>query len=438
MTSFYSIKNYKTQFQYPTLDKIHGQPNLDSILHLVRQLKINAQSVSTTLGGGQLGYLALVISSTSYMTIPNARTFHRPNDPGPFILTVPPITRATSSTSSSAPTISSAVITQQKAAWDEQIRLYNECQAVEQALRQQIIDAIESDFLEAIRNDDTGMVQESIPDIIQHLTKTYGYVSEEDLSDRDDELKNYTYDPSKTVDDVFNKIKKHQELAILMNNPKTDKQLCSTAYTIFNRTGVFQNHLIAWNNKPDNDRTFSNMKLHTRASWEALKKVGALKIQDSSLNQANIVQELATQQQALAQNLREDFSTQLQTTIQDAMNMFQQQEPFQQPTVPPPLTDTSSSNQSLNSTTSTLTLDTLMTTIQDLKKEISSLKNSTTNKDTSDINPRTGKPYRRYCWSHGCCTHDGKHCNNRKTGHKEEATFKKRLGGSNYNCMGTG
>ena len=123
--------------------------------------------------------------------------------------------------------------------------------------------------------------------------------------------------------------------------------------------------------------------------------MGALKIQDSSLNQANIVQELATQQLVLAQNLREDFSTQLQTTIQDVMNMFQQPVPFQQPTVPPPLTDTSSSNQSLNSTTSTLTLDTLMTTIQDLKKEISTLKNSTTNKDTSDINPRTGKPYRR-------------------------------------------
>ena len=323
------------------------------------------------------------------MTIPNARTFHRPNDPGPFILTVPPTTRATSSTSSTAPQISAAAITQQKAAWDDQVRLYNECQAVEQALRQQTIDAIESDYLEAIRNDFTGMVQESIPDIIQHLTKTYGFVSEEDLSDRDDELKNYAYDPSKTVDDVFNKIKKHQELAILMKNPKTEKQQCSTAYTIFNRTGVFQNHLITWNNKPDADRTFSNMKKHMRESWEALKKVGALKIQDSSLNQANIVQELATQQQALAQNLREDFSTQLQTTIQDAMNMFQQ------PTVPPPLADTSSSNQSLNSTTSTLTLDTLMTTIQDLKKEISTLKNSTTNKDTSDINPRTGKPYRR-------------------------------------------
>ena len=92
-----------------------------------------------------------------------------------------------------------------------------------------IIDAIESDYLEAIRNDFTGMVQESIPDIIQHLTKTYGFVSEEDLSDRDDELKNYAYNPSKTVDDVFNKIKKHQELAILMKNPKTDKQQCNTS-----------------------------------------------------------------------------------------------------------------------------------------------------------------------------------------------------------------
>ena len=143
--SKYNIKNYRTtHFQYPTLDKIHGQPSLESILRLFRQLKINAQSVPTTLGGGQLGYLALVLRPEAYNSIPNARQFVRPIDPGPFIVVNPRViaTRRTAATQN-APTISAAVVTQQKADWDKRIRLYNECQAVEQALRQQLIESIE-------------------------------------------------------------------------------------------------------------------------------------------------------------------------------------------------------------------------------------------------------------------------------------------------------
>ena len=182
----YNVKNYRTtHFQHPTLDKIHGQPTLDTILKLIRQLKINAQNVQTNLGGGQLGYLALVLPTTSYNTIPNARAFVRPSDPGPFIVTLPSRTSTrTVAQSTAAPTISAADITQQKSAWDEQVRLYNECQSVEQVLRQQLIEAVEPEYLDELRNQYTEMVQESIPDSIEHLRKTYGSITDEELSYR--------------------------------------------------------------------------------------------------------------------------------------------------------------------------------------------------------------------------------------------------------------
>ena len=72
MPGSYSIKDYiTTHFEYQDLDKIHGQPDVDSLLCIFRELKRNAQQVPTTLGGGQLGYLALVLSHASYNTIPN-------------------------------------------------------------------------------------------------------------------------------------------------------------------------------------------------------------------------------------------------------------------------------------------------------------------------------------------------------------------------------
>ena len=83
-----SVKDYKTtHFEYKSIAKIHGAPTIDSLLRIFRQLKRNIQCVSTTLGGGQLGYLTLVLSDTAYMAIPNSAPFVRPLDPGALIIT---------------------------------------------------------------------------------------------------------------------------------------------------------------------------------------------------------------------------------------------------------------------------------------------------------------------------------------------------------------
>ena len=56
------------------------------------------------------------------------------------------------------------------------------------------------------------------------------------------------------------------------------------------------------------------------------------------------------------------------------------------------------------------------------------------NKDIT--NPRTGKPWHRYCWTHGCCNHWSNKCPQRKPGHKLNATFKNRMGGSTTGVLG--
>ena len=173
MLTSYSIKNIYSHFEYKELQKIVREPTLDTILLLHRQVKQNAQSVRTTLGGGQLGFLALVIPEETYNAIPTSDPFLQPTDPGKFTLQVPSTlanvtvlqtppgptrrtTRSATRTSSATtaeivptdPTqtaiISSAEVTTQKAAHDEATKRYYECQAVEQALRTQIIEAVEA------------------------------------------------------------------------------------------------------------------------------------------------------------------------------------------------------------------------------------------------------------------------------------------------------
>ena len=77
----------------------------------------------------------------------------------------------------------------QKVAHDEALKRYYECQAVEQALRTQIIEAIDSEYLDALCYVDTDMINESIPEIFQYLQENYGQVTEEQLVEKEDEVR---------------------------------------------------------------------------------------------------------------------------------------------------------------------------------------------------------------------------------------------------------
>ena len=133
----YSINNYTTKFQYKELAPIQGQPTLDTILQLYRQVKRNTQSVPCKLRGGQLGYLGLVLHKNDYENIPNAEPFIRPEDPGIFTVTTPAVRVSRSTTTTMAVTV--VDIANQKAQHEEDTRIYLKYQAIKQALRHQIL-----------------------------------------------------------------------------------------------------------------------------------------------------------------------------------------------------------------------------------------------------------------------------------------------------------
>ena len=53
MSFAYKIEDYRnTHFEYKDLTKIHGRPNIDALVIIFKELKRNAQKVSTNLAGG--------------------------------------------------------------------------------------------------------------------------------------------------------------------------------------------------------------------------------------------------------------------------------------------------------------------------------------------------------------------------------------------------
>ena len=76
----------KFNFEYPELTKIHGEPDYITILNMTKELKANAQSQRSDLGGGHYGYLSLVLPQVEYLTLPNAAVLVLPIAPAPFTI----------------------------------------------------------------------------------------------------------------------------------------------------------------------------------------------------------------------------------------------------------------------------------------------------------------------------------------------------------------
>jgi hypothetical protein len=60
-TSSDTAESILGRFTYQTLPRIVGVPTYASIQLLVNDLKANAASISSELGGGKLGHLALTV-----------------------------------------------------------------------------------------------------------------------------------------------------------------------------------------------------------------------------------------------------------------------------------------------------------------------------------------------------------------------------------------
>ena len=76
-----------TYFKYPTPNPIHGEPTNKTLKRLKTELRANISSIDTDLGGGDHGYLGLILSDQEYLRIiPTPTQFQGPTWPGTLII----------------------------------------------------------------------------------------------------------------------------------------------------------------------------------------------------------------------------------------------------------------------------------------------------------------------------------------------------------------
>jgi hypothetical protein len=275
-TNAQGINFRQTHFQHADLTPIKGEPKNGTLKVLINELKANAQTIHSNLGGGANGHLGLVLTPQKYNLIAPGTPYIRPPFPGALL--IPPGT-------------TNIQAQMMKEAHEQALREFHETETVHNALVQQVVKAIEPMYLKALRNPLTQAFTVPLNEILQHLMTVYGKLNPKTFKSMKDEVESYQYDISLPVDVVFDPIDDLAELAGVADQPMTEAQMINIAFIVFQNTGKFKSDLKAWNRKNEADKTWSNMKKHFRDALEDIRDVDDVTI-EQTFDQANMVREV--------------------------------------------------------------------------------------------------------------------------------------------------
>ena len=387
-----SIPNYReTTFEYADLSHINGEPTYDSLTILFNQLKANARSVRTSLGGGSHGCLGLLLSPAQYTTIAHTTPFIYPIHPGP--LNVPAF---------QLPHVTQQITSQHS----ENIRIFNECGNVAQALRKQVVAAIDPAYLAVIKNRQTNTITLRLHEIIDFLFRNFGRVTPANLADAEQQLLAWSFDPNLPIVLLYNKIDDLMDLANAAGSPYSAQQIINLAYILLNKTGKFTTRIREWNRIPQAQRTWDAFQMHFSQAHRELRESGELEIRETPFNTANIVQEVI---EGVQQVLQPAMEASYEAENADVLH-------HTNAATPAPSQQTALMEQMLH-----------MMQIMKQQFQQNATNNTATNNNSRN---RVRTKIDKYCWTHGVCAHSSAECRNKQSGHKDAASFSNMMGGS--------
>ena len=431
--------NYRESFEIPVITKIHGEPTADSLILLLKELKANATSIYSNLGGGTHGHLFLVIPPEQFNLISNA-PFVRPVHPGPLV--IPPGTTA-------------AMTVTLKDIHTENLRLFREVHGVEKALISQIVSAIDAAYIDTLRSRTTNAIPGPVHAVLTYLKETYGRVTAQLLDDKETNVRAMNYHPSTPIDTIFTAVEDLTDYADLNGSPMTQHQCISKAYLILNKGGQLKEEIKSWNRLPQAQKTWIAFKVHFRRAHNEYRELTNTTLEEAANAQrdAHLVQRVIEGVQAtitddpasteIANEVANIASqvTQNQAVIPQLVNQIHQMQAMMHqmqcqllqhqpvPPPPPPYQQTPPQFQPPPA--------------QHFQQQPNTQQQPGWMRGGRGRGGRgrggRGRGGRRnaptgYCWTHGMCFHTSQTCNTPAEGHQVEATYQNRMGGNHRNC----
>ena len=387
------------------------------------------------MGGGNHGYLGLILNDVEYAAVCNtafvATTFPTP-------LSIPDGTDQVTALNT-------------REVHKEQKRTYYECKNVEKALQRHIQDAIEDKYLESLIDEDTQLINADIPDVLKYLFETYGKVPSEEVKQKEIEIRTMTFHPADPMILLYNPIEKLRTMAESASIAYTANQLLDMGLTVIRNTRDFEKALGEWELLATNQKTWAKFKSHFTEAQRQLKAIRGPTMQQAGYHHANM---LAEQLKSDMERRDNDLFSVIQSVVDSTAS-------------PPSLapSDCSTITPSQHQANAVQMDPVQMEMLKILQQMQQTMLSATTNtpnqiqipqgqvlpsgttptgqagrsggrtqRKTPDNATYARKQTDEYCWTHGGSNHGSGACNRRAPGHRAEATFANRMGGSNAYC----
>jgi hypothetical protein len=259
--------------------KIHGQPTHTDITKLEEELVQIAIVIPTSLGGGELGHAGLIIEPTEYEKHSNGVPFTRPSQPP----TLPPTAQADDKRNV-------------ERIHNEKIRIFNLYLGVEQGLRDKIIEAIDEEFLLELRQGVLGYQKVTARQMINHLRKRGGGLDHVDVmkirKERDE-----PWDCTENPAAYFARVEKNVHLLSLVAPTPIVTDMTERMMAVLSaltESGIFNVAVREWEQKPENQKTWDNIKVFTCEEYTKAQRRGSLTARQAGFGAANALQEAIT------------------------------------------------------------------------------------------------------------------------------------------------
>ena len=228
------------------------EPTYETIKVARDQLNSNAASVPSLRGGGNHGHLSLTLTETEFLALPNTSAFAAPVHPGPLVH----VRNADGPQQVEAARIYKLNL--------EEFRVYN---AVDQALRNQLLVAVNPTYLQAVKDPILGFGQITCLAIITHLRDVYGIITPEML-DTNKQQMSAQWQPPTPIETLFEQLRSGKAFAVEGGDSMSEQEQVRIGYNIIAATNLFHDACRDWRGLTQPaQQTFVEFQKHFKR-WE--------------------------------------------------------------------------------------------------------------------------------------------------------------------------
>eukprot|EP00957_Ditylum_brightwellii_P052527 3983478-Ditylum_brightwellii.AAC.1 len=405
MRTAHTAEEIVSDFPQPTVPMVSGEPSYETIHIIHNILQENAALVNNNAEGGAHGHLSFVLTPGHYQQV-TGHIFIQPAHPGP----TPPNPRA--------------FFLQQDLQTGRDnyfAALYNfQLYAnMDKALVKQIMPTFDERFYKAIRDGIVEYRNRTVADFLHHMYRNYSQITLTMITKSEANMAK-PFNLVALIEDLFTQISNGQDLAVAAEIPYSEMQLVTKAYGLIFKTGIHDDACKEWIWNGVVDKIYPNLQLHFTRAYIELHQLQTAACQAGySVNITEVEEQDDEVRHRMAEalaNLDKDTTT----DIAAVANLLE--------------SNTESATQVMNMAKQIkekgTQMDKMCKSIDELTTALRDLRyapDASAGLGTLE----TGRKY--YCWSHGITTgtwHTGKNCRKQKRGHKLDATFYNRLGGS--------